>query len=157
MLADLEPAELHAWRGLLTTHGRLIRVLNAELTKATGLTLSHYEILLFLHAAPSRSMRMSQLADRCLLSRSGMTRSIDHFVRLGLVERRRCPSDARGLLATLTDAGAKRLRQAAPIHLEGVRRHFTSKLDPAQLDTLGELLWVAAAEMDGAEECDQAV
>ena len=156
MATGLRTEESRAWRGLLTAHARLIRILDSELISATGLSLVQYEVLLFLHAAPEHSMRMSQLAESTLLSKSGITRSIDQLAKVGLVERKRCPADARGYLAVLTDLGAKRLRDAAPIHIEGVRRNFTSKLDAIQLDQLGKLLSVITDEAIDTD-CGEAV
>lgn len=157
MSDGLNPTEMRAWRGLLSAHSRLIRVLDAELTAATGLTLNQYEVLLFLHAAPERALRMSQLAERVLLSKSGMTRAVDQLVARGLVERRRCPTDARGLLAVLTEAGQAKLRQAAPVHLAGIRRHFTANLEEGELRVLGGLLERVRTEEPEPAACPEAV
>lgn len=138
MSNNLTEGELRAWRGLLVAHSRVIQRLDAELTAETTLTLSAYEILLVLAGSPGRALRMSDLAAKLLLSRSGVTRAVDQLVTRGLIERRRCPSDARGYFAGLTEAGYTELRAAAPIHVRGVRRHFLSRLDRVQLEVLGE-------------------
>ena len=153
MQETLNPRELRAWRALLTAHRRMIRVLDADLARSMDLSLQQYEILLFLANAPDRSMRMAQLADSVMLSRSGLTRSVDQLVARGLVERRRCPTDARGWLAALTPDGYQTLRDAAPIHLKGIKDHFTSKLEAGELTALAGLL--ERVNEPAAEVCPQ--
>jgi DNA-binding MarR family transcriptional regulator len=118
-----DPA-LGAWRAFLQTHARLIRRLDEELQAAHGLSLAEYDALLQLVSAPDRRLRMSVLADRVLLSRSGITRLVDRLVADGMVERFSCPTDARGSMASITPAGVSRLRAASKTHLDGVRRYF---------------------------------
>lgn len=126
--ARLTTDELAAWRGFLQTHARLTRRLDEELRAAHDLPLTSYDVLVQLGGAPGSQMRMSELADAVLLSRSGLTRLVDRLERQGLLERRECPDDARGSLAALTDAGAARLAEARPTHLAGVRRLFLEPL-----------------------------
>jgi DNA-binding MarR family transcriptional regulator len=135
----LDPRELRAWKGLLETHAVLARALDAELQVKHALTLSQYEVLMVVADAPGEEMRMADVAERVLLSRSGLTRLVDRLVCAGLLERRACPSDARGALAHLTPAGRERLDAARRTHLHGVRRMFLSQLDPEQQDRLGDL------------------
>jgi DNA-binding MarR family transcriptional regulator len=85
-------------------------------------------------------MRMSDLADGVLLSRSGLTRLVDRLVKLGLVERRRCEEDARGYLAVLTGDGRELFRAAGRTHLEGIRRLFVHRFSDEERRTLAELL-----------------
>src|SRR3954463_3420344 len=99
---ELSPAELGAWRGFLRVHSTLVKALDAELQEAHGLPLSSYEVLITLRTAPGRRLRMAELADRVILSRSGMTRLVDRLEREGLLERDKCDSDARGFFAVLT-------------------------------------------------------
>ena len=133
---ELSPRELAAWKGMLATHQELVRRLDAELESAHGLPLSSYEVLMYLgHSAEGR-LRMSELAERLLLSRSGLTRLVDRLERQGLVRRERCEEDARGLFASLTPAGKRKLAAARPDHLRGVRRHFLSRLEDHELDSL---------------------
>src|ERR671916_2597787 len=121
---ELEAAELAAWRGMLKVHSALVKALDSELEAAHGLPLSSYEVLIYLRVAPGKRLRMAELADRTLLSRSGMTRLVDRLERDGLLRRDTCSSDARGCYAVLTDAGAELLANARPAHLDGVRRRF---------------------------------
>ncbi|WP_232304134.1 MarR family transcriptional regulator [Pseudofrankia sp. DC12] len=131
---------MHAWRNLLHAHAQVTRVLEAELEEAHGLPLASYDVLVQLSEAPDGALRMSELADAVLLSRSGLTRLVDRLVREGLVERRSCPSDLRGTLAVLTPAGLDRLRAASGTHLRGVARHVLAHYSPAELELLGDLL-----------------
>ena len=93
-----------------------------------------------LSEAPERRLRMTELADRVLLSRSGLTRLADRLERDGLLTRQACPSDARGTLAVLTDAGLARLRAAWPTHLRGVAEHVTGRLTAEEVGQLSVLL-----------------
>ncbi len=139
MTTTITPTDprLAAWRAFLLTHARLIRTLERELQDEQDLALTDYDVLVQLAAAEERRLRMSDLADRLLLSRSGATRLVDRLVADGLVERVTCESDRRGQWAQLTDAGMQRLRAATPTHLRGVAEHFVDRLDAQEL---GELL-----------------
>ena len=135
----LDECELRAWRGLLEAHAVLYGALDSQLQAEHGLSLSQYEVLKVVRDAPSGQMRMADVADRVLLSRSGLTRLVDRLVCTGLLERRTCPSDARGALAHLTPLGRERLDAARRTHLEGVRRLFLSQLAPEEQERLGDL------------------
>jgi DNA-binding MarR family transcriptional regulator len=135
-LQELSPTELGAWRGLLRVHTALVRELDAELDAEHGLPLSSYDVLIYLRAAPGHRLRMADLADSVLLSRSGVTRLVDRLVREGLIERDSCESDGRGSFAVLTDKGDELLRRARPTHLAGVRERFLSNFSEAELRTL---------------------
>ncbi len=134
--ALLSERELAAWRGMLEAHSALVAELDAELERAHALPLTSYEVLMYLGDAPGQKLRMGELADRLLLSRSGITRLVDRLVRQGLIERERCKDDGRGYYALLTDAGRGLLARARPDHLAGVRRHFFDRLDHEQIDAL---------------------
>ncbi|HEY3810034.1 MAG TPA: MarR family transcriptional regulator [Acidimicrobiales bacterium] len=125
----LDEAEQRVWRQLLSADCRLRERLDRELRVGANLTLGEYDVLVHLSEAPGRSLRMSDLAQRLLLSRSGLTRRIDGLVRAGLVARRPCDDDGRGSLAELTPAGLDRLRGAAPVHVGGVRRYLFDPLE----------------------------
>jgi DNA-binding MarR family transcriptional regulator len=135
----LDKEELGAWRGLLRAHAGLTRELDAELTREHELPLSSYEVLLFLNDSEEGRMRMSELADSVLLSRSGLTRLVDRLERQGLLRRERCDSDARGLFAEITPEGRRLFDAARQTHLDGVRRLFLSHFSRAELRTLGSL------------------
>ena len=137
MLLDEE--ELAAWRGMLRAHAELVRELDAELAREHDMPLSSYEVLLFLNDSEDGRMRMSELADSALLSRSGLTRLVDRLERQGLLKRERCESDARGWFAEITPEGRRVFGAARKTHLDGVRRAFLSHFSRDELRTLGGL------------------
>ena len=130
---------MQAWKAFLRASTRLMERLDAELTDF-GISLADYEILVNLSDEPTGELRMTELAARTLVSRSGLTRRLDRLVESGLVARRSCPTDRRGVLAVLTPAGRQRLQDAAPKHVEGVRRHFLSQLTGQDLVALASCL-----------------
>jgi DNA-binding MarR family transcriptional regulator len=135
-IQELSGAELGAWRGFLRAHSVLVKALDAEMQATHGLPLSSYEVLITLRTAPGRRLRMAELADRVILSRSGMTRLVDRLVREGLLERDKCDSDARGSFAVLTRKGEELLAGARATHLDGVRERFLAHFEPDELTTL---------------------
>lgn len=126
----LSDEEQRVWRLLLCVQSRLTDRLDRDLREAHGLTIGDYAVLVHLAQAGPAGLRMSDLADLLLLSRSGLTRRIDSLVRAGLVARRSCPNDGRGSMAQLTEAGTRRLAEAAPTHVAGVRRYLIDVLGP---------------------------
>jgi DNA-binding MarR family transcriptional regulator len=145
----LEAREMAAWHALIRAHARVVRRLEAELEAEMGLTLPAYEVLAHLSEAPGRRLRMSDLAEYAVLTPSGLTRLIDKLTRDGLVERARCDADARVVYAVLTEDGRRRLEEAYPVHLRGVRQHLVDRLDPEQQAALADALGPLAAEADG--------
>jgi DNA-binding MarR family transcriptional regulator len=131
---------LETWRAFLVAHAQIRRQLERELQAEQSLGLGEYEVLLLLVRADDRRLRMSELADRLGLSRSGVTRLVDRLQAEALVERASCDTDRRGSWAMLTDAGHTRLRRASPTHLRGVGRHFLDRIPPDELDALGRTL-----------------
>ena len=131
---------MHAWRSLLRAHARLLARLDADLQASQGISVTDYEVLVQLAEEEGGRIRMSELADRLLLSPSGLTRRLDGLVASGMVERHRCPTDRRGAYAALTPAGQARLREAAPDHVEQVRRYFVDRLSRKQLEALADAL-----------------
>jgi len=125
-----------AWRAFLQAHARITRRLDEELQAAHGLSLAEYDALLQIAHAPGHRVRMNVLANRVLLSRSGITRLVDRLESDGSVERVACSTDARGQEAVLTKAGLERLRSAGGTHLEGVRRYFFERLDADDLASI---------------------
>ena len=117
----------------------MTKALDADLVREHGLALSCYEVLLFLADAPEGRLRMSDLADGVLLSRSGLTRLVDRMERDGLLRRERCADDARGYNAAITDKGRALFQRARKTHLDGVRERFLSHLSRDELRTLGAL------------------
>jgi DNA-binding MarR family transcriptional regulator len=134
----LDEEELAAWRGMLRAHSQLVRTLDADLAREHELPLSSYEVLLYLNDSDGGRMRMSELADSVLISRSGLTRLVDRLERQGLLKRERCTSDARGLFAEITPGGRRLFAQARKTHLDGVRRLFLERFSRDELRTLGD-------------------
>lgn len=128
-----------AWRTFLTAHATIIRALEAELEADQDLALSDFDVLAQLHAAGG-TLRMRDLAERVLLSRSGLTRRVDRLEGAGYVERTACETDRRGSYARLTDAGRDRLVNAVPVHLRGIETHFIRQLDEEELAAIGATL-----------------
>ncbi len=124
----------------LRAHAQLVRRLEADLVAEEGMSLASYDVLVTLVDAPGRSLRMTELADRVLISRSGLTRLVDRLEREGLVRREPAPDDARGLLAVLTRGGYERLRRASPTHLRGVDDYVVSRLTGDELVELGRIM-----------------
>lgn len=133
-------SRLSAWATFLRAHARIVRELERELQAEQRMALTDYDVLVQLAAADERRLRMSELADRLLLSRSGVTRLVDRLVADGLVERTACDTDRRGQWAALTDEGVERLRAASPTHLRGVAEHFLDRLTPDELASLERML-----------------
>lgn len=131
---------LPAWATFLRAHARVTRLLERELAQEQGLALADYDVLVQLSSADGRRLRMSELAERLLLSRSGATRLVARLVDEGLLKRATCDSDRRGQWAVLTRAGYERLRAASPTHLRGVSEHFLDRLPPGELTELQRTL-----------------
>ena len=128
-----------AWIGLLATHRRLTRELDAELEAAHGLTLSGLELLARLASVPERRLRLSVLAGEAGLSLSRVSRIVDTLEERGLVERQHCPADARAINAQLTAAGLELAQAAQTTHLAAVRERFFDRLDEREIATLAEV------------------
>ena len=127
---------LRAWIAFLRAYAAVTRRLEAELHAARDLGLAEYDALVQLALADGRRLRMSELAERVVLSRSGVSRLVDRLEATGLVVRAACKDDARVAWATLTDAGLERLRDAAPVHLRGVETHFLAQIPDADREAL---------------------
>jgi DNA-binding MarR family transcriptional regulator len=111
--------------------------LDRDLRDRHDLSMQEYEVLVRLSESPDSSVRMAELADSVANSRSRMTHTIARMEREGLVERRSCPSDKRGVLALLTDEGHRRLVAAAPDHVDSVRKALIDVISPQDLKALG--------------------
>jgi DNA-binding MarR family transcriptional regulator len=134
------PQLLQSWVSFLRAHAAITRELSAQLQREHGLTLNDYEVLLHLSHADGAMMRRVDLADRILLTASGITRLLEGLERAEFVRKETCLSDARVSYAKLTDEGALKLREAAVTHLRGIDELFTSRYSVSELATLAELL-----------------
>lgn len=136
---------LRAWRAFLRAHATLVRRLDAELEEREGMGIADFDVLVQLERSGGE-LRMSELADRVLLSRSGLTRRVDRLEELGWVARRSCVDDRRGSHATLTGTGRDALLRALPTHLAGIDEHFFQRLDDEDLDHVGTVMERLATE-----------
>jgi DNA-binding MarR family transcriptional regulator len=141
---------VRAWALLLRTHAALVPVLSRDLEAAGHLPLRHYDVLLELNAAPDRKLRMQELGNRVVLSRSQASRVVDELAVTGLACREPDPSDRRGAYAVLTDAGRNALRAAAPVYLAGIAEHFTDHLTRDEVSALQQGLTRVLAALDGS-------
>jgi DNA-binding MarR family transcriptional regulator len=139
---SLRPGDwrLTAWRSFLRTHTHLMRILEQDLHAHHKIGLASYDVLVQLAEAPGHQLRMSELAEAVLLSRSGLTRLVDRLQKDGLVTRQPDPCDARGLYTVLTEHGLDALRDASTVHLSGVGRLVTDRLSDEELLQLRGLM-----------------
>lgn len=133
----LSEDEQRSWRAWIAASNTLNHRLSADLQRQHGLTLADYEILVQLSEHPDRKLRMSDLAEATLASRSRLSHQVDRLVKRGLVERQECEFDKRGSFAVLTDQGWKAIVAAAPDHVESVRTYLVDVLSPEELSALG--------------------
>jgi DNA-binding MarR family transcriptional regulator len=125
-----------AWRAFLSTSHLLDRRIEEQLKSAAGLTHPQFEILAMLSEAPDRQMRMTELARGVVVSKSALTYQITQLEKAGLVRRTTCPSDDRGVLAVITDAGLRCLERVAPGHVEVVRAYLIDHLTREEVRTM---------------------
>ncbi|MEW9548503.1 MarR family winged helix-turn-helix transcriptional regulator [Nonomuraea sp. NPDC050783] len=131
----LSSAEQRAWRTHLALHKLLMHRLDRELQEHS-LSLNDYEILVNLSENPGRRMRMSDLADATIQSRSRLSHQISRMEAKGLVKREDCRDDRRGTFAVLTDEGWETIQRVAPFHVASVREHFVDRLSDDQLQAI---------------------
>ena len=149
---ELSDEQFDAWKAFLRAQAELIRTLDRELEAEQGLPITFFDVLVQLSAAGGR-LRMSELADAVLLSRSGVTRLVDRMVRAGLVRREECPEDRRSLYAALTPKGTRALEGALPVHVQGIAHHFGRHLSDEEAKTIAAALGRMAPSPDGDEAC----
>ena len=137
-LERLSRSEGAAWGGFLRTHARVTQRLDADLRERHDLPLTWYDALWQLWNSAGGQLRMTELAERVLLTQSGLTRLVSRLEAEGLVERLPDPEDGRATLAGLTASGRRRLADAHRTHLEGIRRHFLAPLDGEHLEALAD-------------------
>ena len=142
MSEKLDEAEMDAWQALLHAHHQITRTLDSELRESHQLSFAEYDVLLRLARATGRTLTMTELANRIMISPSGLTRVVDGLEEKRLVARKRDPDDARVVMASLTANGREKVRRAAQTHLRGIREHFTGKLTEAQLRSVASALQV---------------
>jgi DNA-binding MarR family transcriptional regulator len=145
---------MDAWVRLLRGHASVTRALSAQLVAEHGLTINDYEALLHLSRAEESSLRRVDLAQRLLLTASGVTRLLDGLEQAGYVAKRHCKSDARVTYAVLTDAGRQKLEDAGCGHIAAIRELFEERFSPEDLATLAALLGrLPGADTTAGETC----
>jgi DNA-binding MarR family transcriptional regulator len=135
----LDPDELRTWRGFVEAAQLLFDRLDRQLQRDAGLSHADYELLVRLSEADGQRMRMSELAEQTLFSRSRLSHAIARLEQPGWVRREGCPSDRRGTFAVLTPEGRRVLEAAAPGHVAAVRRHVFDQLSPVQQRQLQQI------------------
>jgi DNA-binding MarR family transcriptional regulator len=135
----LDEGEMRAWRTYVNGSSMLMDRLHRELQDTHGVSLADYEILVRLSEQPNRRMRMTQLAEDVASSKSRVSHQVARMEKAGLVSRRECTEDGRGVLAELTPAGMTQLIAAAPTHLRGVREHIVDLLTPEEGEVLAKV------------------
>ena len=143
-----EDPVVDAWRGLLVAYSRLVPAVEADLRASGQVPLSWYDVLLELNAAPDRRLRMSELGQRAVLSRTRVSRVVDELAAAGLAERQPDQADGRSSFAALTAQGKDALRRAWPVYREAIHRHLAARLSTQQCRELAALLGqvIAATE-----------
>ncbi|WP_436520094.1 MarR family winged helix-turn-helix transcriptional regulator [Actinoplanes sp. HUAS TT8] len=136
-MSDTETA---AWAALLRVHAAVVPVLDRTLQSACALPLTWYDVLLELRHAPDGRLGMGELGERAVVSRTRVSRVVDQLVAAGLVVRETNPADRRSAHAAITDAGRQRLREAAPVYLNGIKQHFTGLMSPEEATVVARAL-----------------
>ncbi|MGV8871277.1 MAG: MarR family winged helix-turn-helix transcriptional regulator [Rhodococcus sp. (in: high G+C Gram-positive bacteria)] len=146
----LDTAEMRAWRAYVDGGQRLMGALNKDLQDSHDLSMAEYRILVMLSESTGGSIRMSELADGVLSSRSRLTHQIRRMEVQDMVSRSTCLDDGRGVLAVITEEGRRRLAEAAPTHVRSVRRHLVGILSAQELEVLGDIFEKVDAAMDAS-------
>jgi DNA-binding MarR family transcriptional regulator len=120
----IDESRLASWLALLNAHARVIQRIEGDLQAEELPPLGWYDVLWALYRAPERRLRISELADHVVLSRTGMVRLVDRIEAAGLVRREPVPEDRRGAYAVLTDEGVDMLRKMWPIYARGIEELF---------------------------------
>ncbi|HEV2592341.1 MAG TPA: MarR family winged helix-turn-helix transcriptional regulator [Gaiellaceae bacterium] len=148
-MAVIETTNLDAWVSFLRSHAAITRELSAQLQREHGMTITDYEVMLHLSRAEDGHLRRIDLAERVVLTASGITRLLEGLERQGWVEKATCTSDARVSYTKLTDVGRKTLDEAAKTHLAGIEQLFNGRYSGSELATLSDLL--SRLPMTGAD------
>lgn len=146
----LDEGEMAAWHGFLEASNRVGRHLEQQLKDESGLSHPQYEILVRLGAAAGGEVRMTELAKLLITSKSGLTYQVGQLEKRGLVRRRTCPTDVRGVFAVLTGAGREVLDAAAPGHVAAVREVLIDVLSAEELELLADGLGRVGRRLRGS-------
>lgn len=140
MSKKLNPKHLEAWRLFLTTHTTLVKTIDSQLNDADQIPLNWYDVLIELYEAPDRRLRMSDLANRVLLTRSGLTRLVDRLEKADYITRSPDPDDRRGYYASITESGINAMRQAWKVYSTSIQQAFADHINPEEAEFLIDIL-----------------
>src|SRR4051812_12554811 len=140
MAKELSKVGVEAWKGLLLAHATLIEQIDREMARANLLPLDWYDALLALEDAPDRKLKMSDLADQVLLSKSGLTRLVDRLEAKGYIRREGCRADRRVAYAVITPEGLKAREDSWPTYKAALQEHFVSHLSDEEAKVIGDVL-----------------
>ncbi|MFC9688467.1 MarR family winged helix-turn-helix transcriptional regulator [Kribbella sp. NPDC056951] len=143
----LTDRELRTWRTFLGIATLLNQQVEQQLKDNAGLSHPQYEVLARLSNAPNGELRMTELAGVALTSKSGLSYQVTQLEKAGLVSRRPCTTDDRGIIAALTEAGWTKLRESAPDHVDLVRKLFVDPLSPEEFTGLSKAADALAARL----------
>src|ERR1044072_4095798 len=140
MVQELSKQGLEAWKGILFGHATLVEVIDKEMARANLLPLDWYDALLALELSPCHKLKMSDLAEKVLLSKSGLTRLVDRLEAKGYLRREACRADRRVAYAVLTDDGLKAREASWPTYRAAIQEHFISHLTEQDVEVIGAAL-----------------
>ena len=140
MAPNLDESSNAAWRLFLTTHAKLITLIEQELAQAGLPPLAWYDVLLALSESPEHRLRMHELAETMVLDRSNLTRLVDRLESKGLVCRKSCPTDRRGAFAAITEQGLAMRQQMWPVYEQAIAKYFASHLTDTEVEVLSKVL-----------------
>lgn len=152
MSDELNDAELTAWRIFLNAHATAVGRIEEDLGREGGLPLVDYDVLIALEHAPDNRLRLRDLNQRVVLTRSGVTRLVDRLETIGLVRRERCQEDRRAIYAALTDEGRAAIERTWPIYARGIQQHFARYLSPEHMSVLTVELHQVANQSPGSAD-----
>lgn len=155
-MSDTNSDAVGPWRALLRAYAAVINRLEHELASEVGLPLGWYGVLLHLSESPDGRLRMHELADSLLLSRSALTRFVDRMENAGLVRRVACPVDGRGLEVVMTEAGRALFQKAGRVHLRGIKQHFSAHLEKGEAAVIERAMSRVLAAMESDRDGDAA-
>jgi DNA-binding MarR family transcriptional regulator len=136
---QVDKLRLAAWRNFITAHANLIDLIDRELKAADCLPLHWYDVLIELVEAPKNRLRLSELAQKVVLSRSGLTRLVDKVETAGLLHLQATPDDRRGTFAVLNEEGMDAVRKSWPVYAKGIKMHFVPYMTEAEAQVLQDV------------------
>jgi DNA-binding MarR family transcriptional regulator len=147
-----DPKYVEAWGHLLRLQAQVVAHIEEDLRKMGKISLTWYDVLLALDNTAEKRLRMSEIAERIVLSRSALTRSVDKLEAEGYLKRQRCSHDERGAYAVLTKKGLRALTEARPIYWAGIKKYFAANMTTAEISELKGILEGTMIRFRGARQ-----